>query len=189
MSGKEEELVAAARKGVSGAFEELALPQADRIFSLLAGMAGETDAEDLLQETFLKAYRNIGGFRGGSTFFTWITRIAINTARSHARKKKPVGLGEDGGDGNGAGDPFDRLAGDGGGPVDVLSREEERERVRRSLARLEDDEREILLLREVEELSYGEIAGTLDITEAAVRSRLHRARRRLHDFLGGRVPS
>ncbi|HHN46562.1 MAG TPA: sigma-70 family RNA polymerase sigma factor [Planctomycetes bacterium] len=171
-----------------GAFEELALPLADRIFSLLAGMAGATDAEDLLQETLLKAYRGIRGFRGGSAFATWLTRIAINTARSHARKKRPVSMSEfSAGDADDTdADPLDTLPGTVADPSDAIEMDERRKRLETAMGSLSGDDREILLLREVEGQSYEEIAHTLEMSEAAVRSKLHRARRRILVLLGGR---
>jgi RNA polymerase sigma-70 factor (ECF subfamily) len=188
MARGEGELVAAARRGEAGAFEELALPLADRIFSLLAGMVGATDAEDLLQETLLKAYRGIRDFRGGSSFATWLTRIAINDARSHVRKKHPVFVGDAPAqdDDDAPADPFDTVPSTVADPADALETEERRAQVRAALARLDAEDREVLLLREVEGLSYEDIAGSLDTSVAAVRSRLHRARRRILGLLSER---
>ena len=169
-------------------FEELALPMADRIYSILAGMVGRTDAEDLLQESLLNAFKGFAKFRGDSGFGTWFTRIAVNTARNFLRKKRPVpfsnGANPGCEDGSAAG--ADDFPSDALDPLEALARSEDGEMVRSAVERLSDDEREVVLLREIEGLSYIEMASALGTTAAAVRSRLHRARRRLFVLLGGR---
>lgn len=191
-------LIEAARRGAPGAFERLALPLADRVWSVLAGLAGEGEAEDLLQETLLRAFRGLGTFRGEAGFGRWLICIAVNTARKHLAKKRPVTLavggargGSGGSDGEGGGDdpppdPLDELPGPASDPPALASLAEEAERVRAAVARLPWEEREALILRELEDLSYAEIAREVEATPAAVRSRLHRARRRLAGQLGGR---
>jgi len=179
-------LLAAVKRGRPGAFEELAVPLADRLYSLLAGMVGKTDAEDLLQETFLKAFKSVRDFRGGCSFATWITKIAINTARSQVRKKHPVSIAEEiAGDEDSSGDRFDSVASDAVTPAEAAEKKEQKKQVALALAKLADEEREILLLREIDGLSYEEIGGVLDISPDAVRSRLHRARQHVFGLLGG----
>ncbi|MBN1809845.1 MAG: sigma-70 family RNA polymerase sigma factor [Planctomycetes bacterium] len=186
MGDSEAVLLREAMAGSTGAFEELALPLADGLYSVLAGMVGRAEAEDLLQETLMNAYRGIGNFRGDCSFRTWVSRIAMNAARTFLRKKRPqqANPGEDG-DASG-GDLFDCLASPGRGPVEELTVEEDREMVGAALNRLTPEEREVLVLREVDGFSYDEIAGALRITQASVRSRLHRARNRMLGLLGGR---
>jgi RNA polymerase sigma-70 factor (ECF subfamily) len=180
-------LLAAVKRGRPGAFEELAVPLADRLYSLLAGMVGKTDAEDLLQETFLKAYRGMRDFRGGSSFSTWITKIAINAARSHVRKKHPVSISDEIAreSEDPSADRLDAMPSPAITPAEALEKKEQRKQVAVALEKLADEEREVLLLREIDELSYEEIAGVLEVSPDAVRSRLHRARQHMFGLLGG----
>jgi len=184
MTESEALLVQAARDGRPGAFERLALPIVDSLFSVIAGIAGRVEAEDLLQETLLSAYRCITDFRGECSFRTWISRIAVNAARTFVRKKKPVNA--DPAD-DPAADPFDAMPSMAKDPVEELTMKEDREMVEDALRKLPPEEREVLVMREVDGLSYDDIAASLQVTQAAVRSRLHRARNRMFGMLGGRV--
>jgi len=186
----ERELIADALRGVPGAFERLALPAADRVWSLLAGMVGATEAEDLLQDAMLRAFRGLGSFRGEAAFESWFVRIAINTARNHLARRRPQTMAlpdgaEAGENAAGIADPLDSLPSPAPGPEEAASQGEETARVRAAGGRLSQEEREVVLLRELEGLSYDEIAESLALTNGAVRSRLHRARRRLLGLLGG----
>ena len=172
-------IVQSARNGDAEAFGLLVDRYADRVFNLLVRSVGPHDAEDLAQETFMKAYANIAKFSGSSAFYTWLFSIALNTARSFHRKKRPVTVSQDNGEAN----PFDRLVSDNPGPRVVAEKEEKIHRVQSALMDLAEEDREVILLREVEGLAYDEIAQTLETTTAAVRSRLHRARHRLLDAL------
>jgi len=180
----DEELVRQAAAGRSEAFDELVARYQDRVFNVLTRMSGSTqDAEDLAQETFLKAYRALNSFRQGSKFYTWLFRIAVNTGfsrrRQEGRRKSHEGARLDGGSGENSDEwsmetvVAERTDSD---PARHLEKEQLRARVREGLRQIDSDYRKILVLRDIEGMDYDGIAETLDITTAAVKSRLHRAR-------------
>lgn len=177
-------VVQSAQKGDPEAFGLLVDHYADRIYNLLVRMAGPQEADDLMQETFMKAYANIGTFSGASAFYTWLFQIALNTARSFRRKRSPVTLSvEEEENGN----PFDRMVSDNPGPDAAAEKDEQIVQVQAALGQLDDEDREVILLREIEGQAYEDMAASLSISTAAVRSRLHRARKRLIDILGDRL--
>lgn len=186
-AGRDEADEDLARKAVLGnadAFEALVVRYQDRVFSLLARMCGSVDeAEDLAQETFLRAYRALGSFRQGSKFYTWLFRIAVNAAfsrrrhdarlRSHETARLDAPSSSSGGEETLRDVVADPASGD---PAASLEKQQLRERVQEGLEQLDPDYRSILLLRDMEGLDYDTIADTLAISRAAVKSRLHRAR-------------
>lgn len=187
MSGINRELVEAARQGRPGAFEEIFLPLADSVYSLLVGMVGAGYADDLLQETVYRTLKSIGSLREDAAFETWVYRIAVNAARNHIRKKKPVG-----GFSNSlwdsrpaAGLPENTPSRDPAPPA-AVSHRESLMLAEQTLAGLPDEEREVLVLRALDGFSYKQIARYLGVSVAAVRMRLHRARRRASALLEGR---
>ena len=134
------------------------------------------EAEDVCQEAFIKAFRAIGSFRGDSAFYTWIYRIAINTAKNAlvASKRRPINYGIDVQDPE-QGDLEARLT-DGETPEQLLLTEEIRETVNRAMADLPEDLRTAIVLREIDGLSYEEIAESMGCPVGTVRSRIFRAR-------------
>ena len=127
------------------------------------------DAEDIVQEAFMKAFKALDGFRGGDAR-VWMLSIVRNTAMNFLRsRKQDVAIEPD------QFEPADRSP----NPEQGLLEESRREQVRRAIARLEPDFRETLVLREIEGLSYKEIAAVLDLPTGTVMSRLSRARQRL----------
>lgn len=190
---EDETLAEKAGKGDVEAFETLVLRYQDRVYSLLCRLSGsDEEAEDLAQETFMKAYRALGSFRQGSKFYTWLFRIAVNTSYSRGRqiqrRRKHEGVSLDAatrGDGNGdeAGSLGASAASTGDAPDARLEREALQMRVREGVAQLDPDYRAVLLLRDMDGLDYDAIAETLEITRAAVKSRLHRARLELARIL------
>ncbi|MCY3021083.1 MAG: sigma-70 family RNA polymerase sigma factor [Planctomycetota bacterium] len=190
----DEELVRKAGAGDAEAFDALVTRYQDRVYNILARMCGSAEeAEDLAQETFLKAYRALGTFRQGSKFYTWLFRIAVNAAFSRRRqemrrKSHETGHLDAAHDATGEGEQALRdVVPDPGNsdPAGRLEKEQLREQVRRGLAQLEPDHRAVVLLRDVEGLDYDAIADTLSISRAAVKSRLHRARQELARILKG----
>lgn len=188
----DESLVEKAAAGDGDAFELLVARYQDRVFNILLRICGKAEeAEDLAQETFLKAYRALGSFRQGSTFYTWLFRIATNTAlsrrRQDVRRKSHEGLRLDSPGGpDEDGDKSlreivaDRRETD---PGSNLEKEHVRQRVREGLEEIDPDYKAILILRDMEGLDYDAIAETLTITRAAVKSRLHRARQEMARIL------
>jgi len=177
-------LVAAAKNGDAAAFEELVNRYENKIFRLTSNITGNhEDAEDAMQDAFLKAYAHLNNFQGDSRFYTWLVRIAANEALMRLRKRRPGQISLD-----------EPIEGDG----DLIPREledwkpnPEREyaesEMQKILAdvieKLEPDYRIVLVLRDLEELSTLETAEALGISETAVKSRLLRARLKLRDRL------
>lgn len=127
-------------------------------------------AEDLSQETFLKIYQNLKKFKGQSSIKTWCLTVARNTFLSFARKKKPVLLEEQYLET--IPEYYENI------PESNVLKREEAERIAEVLAMLRADDRTILLLRDYEGLSYTEIAAVMELSETAVKARIHRARER-----------
>jgi len=176
-------LVDRAQAGDAGAFETLVRRYQGWVFTLVLRMLGDrAEAEDLAQEIFLKAYRGLKGFKGASRFSTWLYSITshhcLNHLKARRRQLHHLGLGGDrpGAVGNDPPAPVDRLA-DEAPRADVLLERADRARiVQAELAHLSEAHRLILVLRDIQGLSYEEIAQTLRLELGTVRSRLHRAR-------------
>ena len=188
--GEEQEpdarLIARSQNGEVEAFGELVEAYQDRIYHTILRLVGQREeASDLAQETFLKAFRALASFRGESRFYTWLCRIAINTAISARRKValhgKPISLQAADGDGGGQAS-FDPPARDGD-PTEALGRKEATGRVRAAIAALDEPYRLVVVLKDLEERSHEEIAGILGIPVGTVKSRLHRARLELKERL------
>ncbi len=155
------------------------LPSAYNVARWLTKSGG--DAEDVVQEAFLRAYRYFDTFRG-SDARGWLLAIVRNTGLSWLRANRPLALG---GDPDEAREPADE---EGGSPEDELLRRADGARVRRALEELAVEFREVLVLRELEELSYREIAEVTGLPVGTVMSRLSRGRRRLQALLGRPSP-
>ncbi len=184
------EALEAFRAGDEGAFDLLVLRHQDRIVRLARRLVGDPEsALDAAQETFVKAWRALPRFQGASRFSTWLTRIAINQCRNELRRRRtvkhtrPLSL-----DVEVVGSDVlrrDTLATADPGAYEVARGREVDEACRAALSRLDPDAREILVLREVEGLSYEDMAALLDIALGTVRSRLHRARNELRRHVAG----
>ncbi|RIL05411.1 MAG: RNA polymerase subunit sigma-24 [Proteobacteria bacterium] len=186
--------VARAREGDQEAFRVLVERYQGRIHRLAQRVLRDDEqARDTVQDAFLKAYTNLGGFEGRSSFYTWLYRLAMNLcldARRRDRSDRFVATPEPGDleriatlDARPAGEQHWRSHEES--PDDAVGRGELREAVARAIAALPDAARETLILREVEGLSYSEIAEALDIPKGTVMSRLHYARRRVQEILRG----
>jgi RNA polymerase sigma-70 factor (ECF subfamily) len=182
----ETELVEAARGGDAEAFTTLVNQYDRNIYRLALNITGNPeDAEDVLQETFLKAYANLSRFQGDSRFYTWIVRIAVNEALMKLRKRKsdrsvsldePVETGED--------EPMPREVVDWDeNPEQRYARQELHEILSTALNELEPAFRIVVYLRDVENLSTEETAEMLDLSVPAVKSRLLRGRLKLRERL------
>jgi RNA polymerase sigma-70 factor (ECF subfamily) len=164
----------------SPGFEELAMPLFDSLYNFAHWMARDThDAEDIVQETYLKALRGFASFQPGTNFRAWMFRILRNTFLSSRSKLEwrmtaAMNSEEDGPD----------LPGNCETPDSILIRRSESESVQRAINDLPAHSREVLLLCEVEEMSYREVAEVLAIPIGTVMSRLARARKAIRDSLG-----
>lgn len=186
MADEDRGLVDRARGGDVRAFEALVRRYERWVFTLALRMVGDNaDAEDIAQEVFFKAYRGLSGFRGGSRFSTWLYAIASHHClnylagrASRARRARRVDDPPAGG-GDNASPVVDRLADESPGPDAVLERRELRRAMQDALLQLTEDHRIVVVLRDVQGMSYEDIAESLGIELGTVRSRLHRARMEL----------
>ena len=171
------ELVARVQQGDKSAFDLLVLRYQHRIVKLVSRYVREpADALDITQEAFLKAYRALPKFRGDSAFYTWLYRIAINTAKNHlvslSRRPTEVDLENE----NGEQIELEELQKTIESPERLLLTNEIKDTVFDTIERLPDDLRTAITLREVEGMTYEEIAAAMDCPIGTVRSRIFRAR-------------
>lgn len=172
----DEQLVARAQEGDGRAFELLVRKYQFKIIQLVSRLVGDSDAPDVAQETFIKAYRALSGFRGQSAFYTWLYRIGINTAKNHivSRGRRPSNQDIDIQDAEQYGHT-EHLS-DVDTPESLLLSEEIKQKVAEVIHKLPADLRQAITLRELEGLSYEEIAEVMDCPIGTVRSRIFRAR-------------
>ena len=188
-NGKESELIAAILAGDTELYYQLIRPHERRVYIMaLSCMKNKEDAEDVAQETFVRALRNLGAFRGDSKFGTWLISITLNEARSRIRRNKMAST-----------ESLDTTREEEGHvppaffrdwreiPSDVLERNEIRLLLQQAIASLPVIYREVLLLREVEELNTDEVAEILKISISSAKVRLHRARLMMQKLLAPRL--
>jgi RNA polymerase sigma-70 factor (ECF subfamily) len=175
-------LVERVQRGDQRAFEMLVVKYQRRIQRLIARMVRDVDlVEDIAQETFIRAYRALPNFRGDSAFYTWLYRIAVNTA-----KRALIGLKRDPllteaamgaqGDDEGEGSRVENELTDGETPESILASRQVADTVNEAIAALSDDLRQAITLREIEGLSYEDISELMNCPIGTVRSRIFRAR-------------
>ena len=172
-------LIAACQQGDPRAFQEIFEIYKDRIYALCRHMAGNAeDAEDLTQEVFISAFKNIGGFRAEAAFGTWLYRIATNSCLGRLRKWAPERVS------------FDALsavdaapAAPGPNPEDMVVRKELTRRMEAAVAALPENLRLVFVLGTLEGMRYREIAEVAGCSEEAVKMRVHRARTQVRDRL------
>jgi RNA polymerase sigma-70 factor (ECF subfamily) len=184
-------LVDRAQAGDLPAFEALVRRYERWVFTLAVRMVGDrAQAEDLAQEVFLKAYRGLRGFRGGARFSTWLYAIAshhcLNYLAGRESRMRRVEQTDNPTDGHGRSPSsiWDRVADGAPGPDVVLERRDLRRLIQDALLRLSEDHRMAVVLRDIQGMSYEEMAETLGVELGTVRSRLHRARMELKASLG-----
>jgi RNA polymerase sigma-70 factor (ECF subfamily) len=182
----DKKLVERVQKGDKGAFDLLVLKYQHKIVNLVMRYVRDPElALDISQEAFIKAYRALPRFRGDSAFYTWMYRIAVNTAKNHlaAQRRRPMDVELD------LQDPeqYDLHAKlkETDTPEGVALSNELKETVERAIAALPEDLRTAIILRELEGMSYEEIAETMECPVGTVRSRIFRAR----DAIGKKVGS
>jgi len=183
-------LLAGLRTGEESAYELLILRYEQPVYSIVSRLVEHVaDAPDVVQEVFLKIFRNVAGFRGESTLKTWIYRIAVNEARNHHRwfgrhRRQEVGLEPAGNDHHGL---RDCLADPSPGPYETTLDHETQSLVEEALTDVNSNYRAALILREIEGLSYDEIAGILEISLGTVKSRILRGREALRKSLARKM--
>ena len=174
-------------KGDADAFEQLVHKESPRLFRMIMRIVQDEDeARSVMQETYLQAYKRLDTFRKESKFSTWLYAIGLNLARASLRKSKRFDALEE--------DKIDRLqpsfsrgmfteSPEAWNPQKLAERSERKQLVHNAIEQLPPDYRTVLTLRDIEELSTTEVAQILDISEGAVRVRLHRARLALRKIL------
>jgi RNA polymerase sigma-70 factor (ECF subfamily) len=178
-------LVARAKAGDTTAFSELVRHYDRRVFRMAKQITqNDDDTEDVLQETFLKAYTHLNDFQGNSKFYTWLVRIAVNEALMKLRKRRsdrtspldePIDTGED--------EVVREIAVWVDNPESQYSREEMHQILDEAVQSLKPAYRTVFILRDIEELSIEETAEALNLSISAVKSRLLRARLQLREKL------
>ena len=184
-SYNEQALIRRIRDGEHEAFYQLIQPHERRVYATtFAILRNEADAEDAAQEAILKAFKNLRQFRAEARFSTWLIQIAVNEARMRLRKQRAVVM-----------EPIEQKPDDEGNytprefadwreiPLAALERKEVRQKLTEALASLGQIYREVFVLRDVQHLSIAETAKALEISTAAVKTRLLRARLMLRDLL------
>mgnify|MGYP000731621043 CR=1 FL=1 len=176
----EQELVRAAAGGDTEAFERLVRTYENKIYHLALRMCGSSEeASDIAQEAFLAAWRGLPSFRGEANFATWLYRLTSNAAIDYLRRQKKE-RGDMSLDDEDLGlDAVDT----GPGPQDAAERTEVRTAVAAGLQQLSEGHRQVLVLREIQGLSYEEIADVLEVDLGTVKSRISRARTALRKIL------
>lgn len=178
---RDEELLLAARSGSHASFDELQRAYSHRVYQrILSITRNREDAEDALQDTFLKAYLALSSFEGRSKFSVWLTRIGINSAlmilrRRHCRPEMSFEQ-QQGFEGACA---HLEIPDDAPNPEQLYDQQQRCNAIRRALLRLDPKSRAVIGIRLSEENSSKEIAQDLEVSEASVKGRLHRARKRL----------
>lgn len=169
------------KSGDTSAFEEIVVTYQDKIYSLCRYMLGNAhDAEDAAQDAFLKAYQALPKFQPEASLYTWLYRIATNTCIDY--KRKPIFESLFGDSGEGEKLVHDR-ASDAPSPEKLYQSKQIDEALRESLEKLSPKLRAIIILKEIEELSYEEIADALEISMGTVKSRIARAREELQKLM------
>lgn len=183
--GEDDALVERARAGDRAAFQALFQKYHRCVYSVALGVVKRPeDAMDVVQDAFIKVHKHLATFQGASSFYTWLYRIVMNLGIDHVRRtRKVVEWGDD--------VPLDQAAGDGtlvprvadANPSRTLVRRELSDKIRQALDTLPEYHRAVILLREVEGMSYEEIAEVLDVPKGTIMSRLFHARRKMQDQL------
>jgi len=182
VSDDDNRLIAKCRDGNAAAFGELVLRYEDRLFNTVLRLVNNAeDARDVVQEAFLHAYQSLHSFKGDSLFFTWLYRIAINTAISLQRKQKPMLRLQASGDEKSTIEPLD--ASEMNRPDYSLQVAEEEQRIQDALSKLSAEHRAVLVMKDMDGIKYEDMAETLGVPVGTIRSRLHRARLELRDIL------
>lgn len=183
-------LVEQCRQGNSAAMERLILKYQHRIYNVILKMsANPDDAAELTQETFVKIIENINGFQGRSSFYTWAFRVAVNLTLNYCKRSAKLGLrsldAADDEHNEQAQQLLKDLLSDENSPdpAKVAQNKELCELIMKSLMKLDDDQRAVVVLRDIEGMNYAKIADVLNIELGTVKSRLSRARSNLREIM------
>lgn len=182
MISREQALIEQCLHGDPDAFGELIRPYQDRLFNMLYRLVGHAEeAAELQQESVLRAFRALSAYKGESSFYTWLYRIAVNVVCTNRRKLRHRTISIDAGPGENDVELPDTDTQNN--PSHRLEAEEQHRAVEQALASLAEPYRMVVVLKDVEDLKYEQISEILDIPVGTVRSRLHRARTELRERL------
>jgi RNA polymerase sigma-70 factor (ECF subfamily) len=182
VSADDNRLITDCREGNTAAFGELVSRYQDRLFNTVVRLVDNSeDARDVVQEAFLHAYQSLHSFKGDSLFFTWLYRIAVNTAISMKRKQRHLLRIQPGGEDKNAIDPLDPS--ETSRPGHAIEMAEEERKVHDALGKLSAEHRVVLVMKDMEGMKYEEMAEILAVPVGTIRSRLHRARLEIRDIL------
>ncbi len=176
----DKDLVTRSQRGDRPAFEQLVLKYQNRIYNLCRYMIHDAgDAQDAAQDVFIKAYGNLKGYRPDSSIYTWLYRIAVNTCLDYSKKSRPEPFENE--------STVDNLPSAQPSPERLYQSKETGRVIQAALQKLPTKLRAALVLKEIEEFSYEEIADTLDTSVGTVKSRISRAREELRRLLRTKV--
>ncbi|MBC7189746.1 sigma-70 family RNA polymerase sigma factor [Candidatus Aerophobetes bacterium] len=183
-------LLEKSKKGDEESFRKLVEKYQSKVYSIAFAMVkNKTEAEDIMQDIFIKVYRSLGNFKGKSKFYTWLYRITINTCINHLnhnKKTNTISLSS----------PENRekyqdqiiktslFLEDSKSPFEILQNRELEEKIKLAIESLPLELKQVFLLREIDDLSYKEMAKILNCSEGTIKSRLFRARDKLREKIG-----
>lgn len=176
------ELITECLQGRTDAFGQIVTRYQERLFGTLVTMLGSAeDARDVAQDAFVQAYQKLESFRGQSAFYSWLFRIALNSSVDHHRRQRRPTVSIDAAREQSGAEPTDSHPEIS--PSFGMERTERQKLVQLALSKLSPEYREVLVLKEMEDMKYEEIAGLVKIPVGTVRSRIHRGRAELKEIL------
>lgn len=182
VNADEDRLIRDCKEGRTEAFGELVRRYQDRLFNTVYRLLDDAeDSRDVVQEAFISAYQNLASFKGDSRFFTWLYRIAVNSAITHKRKQRGTLRLFRSGDSNAGTEPADASL--SSRPDYHLEVTEEEQRIQEALSHLSPEHRTVLVMKDIDGEKYETMAEVLGVPIGTIRSRLHRARMELRDVL------
>ena len=182
MTKTDTELIAECLQGRTDAFGQIVTRYQERLFGTLVTMLGSVeDARDVAQDAFVQAYQKLESFRGQSAFYSWLFRIALNSSVDHHRRQRRPTVSIDAAREQSGTEPTDLHPETS--PSFGMERTERQKLVQLALSKLSPEYREVLVLKEMEDLKYEEIAELVKIPVGTVRSRIHRGRAELKEIL------
>jgi len=182
VSADDQRLIAESLQGDTAAFGVLVRRYQERLYNSVYRLVDNAeDAQDVVQDAFLNAYQSLDGFKGDSLFFTWLYRIAVNTAISLKRKQRITVRMDMGRNGEAAIEPPDPS--EENRPGHALELAEQGRQIREALSRLSPEHRAVLVMKDMEGQKYETMAEILQVPIGTIRSRLHRARLELRGLL------
>jgi RNA polymerase sigma-70 factor, ECF subfamily len=181
VSSDDHQLIAECLDGNASSFGELVRRYQDRLFNTVYRLVDNADdAQDVVQDAFLNAYQSLDSFKGDSLFFTWLYRIAVNTAISFKRKRRAM-VRIDSTGSHPVIEPLDTS--EVTRPGHAMEQAEQEQKIQQALGRLSPEHRTVLILKDMEGQKYEDMADLLGVPIGTIRSRLHRARLELREVL------